>query len=86
MSKQLEIDNSENINFEEAIKRLEKIATELEDGKNNLEDSIKMFEEGMKLSNKCSQFLEDAEKKITVLINENGNIKEENFVAKEEQS
>ena len=33
----------------------------------------------MRLSNKCNQFLNDAEKKITKLVNDNGNIKEENF-------
>lgn len=84
MSEQLTINNDEEMNFEDSIQQLDKIASELESGKLNLEESIKMFEEGMKLSSKCSKFLEDAEKRITVLVNDNGNIKEEDFTAQDE--
>lgn len=69
----------EDINFEDAMKELEKIAEELEKGNLSLEDSVTKFENGMKLSKKCSELLDTAEKKITMLINDNGNIKEENF-------
>lgn len=55
-------------NFEESMKNLENIVEELEKGDLNLEDSIKKFEEGMELSKKCNEILENAEKKITVLI------------------
>lgn len=68
-----------DINFETSMENLEKIVQELEKGDLNLDDSIKKFEEGMKISKECNRFLEEAEKKITVLINENGSIKEENF-------
>ena len=67
------------LNFETNMEYLEKIVEELEKGDLNLEDSIKKFEEGMKISKECNKFLEDAEKKITVLINENGNVTEEEF-------
>ena len=67
------------INFEESMENLEKIVTELEKGDLNLDDSIKKFEEGMKISKECNTYLENAEKKITVLINENGNVTEEDF-------
>ena len=67
------------LNFEEKMENLEKIVQELEKGDLNLDDSIKKFEEGMKISKECNDFLEDAQKKITVLINENGNILEEEF-------
>lgn len=67
------------INFEQAIEELEVIAQELESGKLNLDDSIKKFEDGMKLSKKCSEYLENAEKRITVLIEKNGEISEEKF-------
>lgn len=67
------------VNFEESMENLEKIVEELEKGDLNLDDSIKKFEEGMKISKQCNEYLENAEKKITVLINENGNIKEEEF-------
>lgn len=67
------------VNFEESMENLEKIVEELEKGDLNLDDSIKKFEEGMKISKQCNEYLENAEKKITVLINENGNLKEEEF-------
>lgn len=76
--------NDEDLDFETSIKELEKIANELENGNLNLEDSIKKFEDGMELSNKCSKFLENAEKRITILINDKENIKEENFIAQDE--
>lgn len=69
----------EDINFEDAMKELEKIAEELEKGNLSLDESVSKFEDGMKLSKKCSDLLDTAEKKITMLINDNGNIKEENF-------
>ena len=50
--------------FEETIKELEKIATELENGDLSLEDSVSKFEEGMKLSKQCNDLLENAEKRI----------------------
>lgn len=69
----------EDINFEDAMKGLEKIAEELEKGNLSLDESVSKFEDGMKLSKKCSDLLDTAEKKITMLINDNGTIKEENF-------
>ena len=66
--------------FEEQIRELEKIINELENGNLNLDDSVIKFEEGMKISKECSKMLENAEKKITILLNnENGEKKEENF-------
>lgn len=69
----------EDINFEDAMKELEKIAEELEKGNLSLDESVSKFEDGMKLSKKCSDLLDTAEKKITMLIKDNGTIKEENF-------
>lgn len=75
----------ENINFEENMKKLEEIAVELEKGDLDLDSSVSKFEEGMKLSKQCSQMLEKAEKKITMLIKgEDGELAEENFNANEE--
>jgi exodeoxyribonuclease VII, small subunit len=71
---------SKEINFEETMQELEKIVQELEKGDLNLDDSINKFEEGMKLSKSASDYLEKAEKKITVLINaKDEEIKEEEF-------
>ncbi len=73
----------EKINFEEAIKKLEQITAELEKGDLSLDESVKKFEEGIKLSKECNKILEDSEKRINVLINNDGNITEENFLPKE---
>ena len=71
------------IKFEDAMKQLEQIATQLESGKLNLDESVKEFENGMKLSKECSKMLEEAEKKITILIQnqEDGELKEQDFQA-----
>ena len=69
-----------DLNFEETMQELENIVKELEEGKLNLDDSIKKFEQGIKLSNSASKYLEDAEKKITILIKDKeGEITEEEF-------
>ena len=57
-------------NFEESMKKLETIVTELENGNLNLDESVKKFEEGMKIAKQCNNILEDAEKKITILLEE----------------
>lgn len=69
----------EEMNFEEAIKKLEEIATELEKNDLDLDTSVTKFEEGMKLSKQCSKMLEEAEKKISVLIKDGESIVEEDF-------
>ena len=69
----------QDFNFEEAVAELEKIAQELENGKLNLDEAIKKFENGMELSKKCTDYLEKAEKKINVLVDKNGEIIEEKF-------
>lgn len=75
--------NMEEINFEEAMKKLEQITAELEKGDLSLDESVKKFEEGIKLSKECNKILEDSEKRINILINNDGNITEENFLPKE---
>lgn len=70
--------------FEENIEDLEKIVSELENGDLNLDDSVSKFEEGIKISKECNKILEDAEKKITILLNKDGKIKEENFTTEED--
>ena len=69
----------EDMNFEDAMKALEQIANELENGELSLEQSVDKFEEGIKISKKCNEILEKAEKKISILIKDGDEIKEENF-------
>ncbi len=54
--------------FEEAMARLEEIVAQLESGELSLEESLQVFEEGMKLAKYCSAKLEEAEKKVTMLV------------------
>ncbi len=71
------------LNFEELIEKLEDITNKLEKEQLSLDDSVKLFEEGIRISKECNTKLEDAEKRITVLINDNDEIKEENFSPEE---
>ena len=67
-------------NFEDKLARLEEITTSLENTEIGLEDSIQLFEEGVKLSKECLSVLEKAELKVTTLkkdLNEINNLEED---------
>jgi exodeoxyribonuclease VII small subunit len=69
--------------FEESLKELETIVAQLERGDLPLEDSLKMFEEGMRLSAQCKQELDAAEGKVQILLKQrDGSMKSEPFPAK----
>ena len=77
---------SQEIRFEDAILRLENIVQKLEDGKLNLDDSLKYFEEGVKLSRFCAKKLDEAEKKVEILMKDkDGRLKPQPFDVKEEE-
>jgi len=64
--------------FEDALKRLEEIVQRMEGGDLALEDSLGLFEEGVRLTRVCSQRLDEAEKKIELLTrDEKGGVKAE---------
>ena len=63
------------VNFEKAIKDLEKIVEDLESGELSLEQSLKTFEKGIKLARQCQGELEKAELKVKKLVEENGEVK-----------
>ena len=70
---------SEN-DFEKALNRLSAIVSSLEKGDLPLEESLQLFEEGVKLSRYCSDRLEEAERRIDVLVKgKGGKITEEPF-------
>ncbi|MGN0149624.1 MAG: exodeoxyribonuclease VII small subunit [Clostridia bacterium] len=54
--------------FEESINKLEEIVRQLEDGNVSLDESLSLFEQGIKLSKSCQKMLDNAEKKVSVLI------------------
>ena len=64
MAKKTAADSGALPAFEDALKRLETIVEELESGELSLEDSIARYEEGMKLSRRLTQTLDEAEKRI----------------------
>ena len=55
------------LTFEECISKLEEIAQKLENGDTTLQESISLYEEGMKLSKECSEILNNAHQKIITL-------------------
>ena len=67
--------------FEDEMLKLESIVTELENGDLSLDDSVKKFEEGISISKDCNKMLESAEKKITILLEKDEDLVEENFVS-----
>jgi exodeoxyribonuclease VII small subunit len=54
--------------FEDALSKLEKIVSQLERGDISLEESLKLFEEGIRLSRLCNQKLDEAEKRVEILL------------------
>lgn len=60
----------EMISFEDAMAKLETIVSNLENGKCSLDDSLKLFEEGTKLTTLCRKKLETAEQRIKQLKND----------------
>ena len=69
----------EENNFEKSMENLENIVTELEKGELNVDETLKQFEEGMKIAKQCNNILENAEKKITILLEKNGDFEEKPF-------
>jgi exodeoxyribonuclease VII small subunit len=54
--------------FEDALSKLEKIVSKLEDGDIPLEESLKLFEEGIRLSRLCNEKLDEAQKRVEILV------------------
>lgn len=65
--------------FEAALTRLEEITRELEEGNLSLEDSLKKFDEGIKLADFCNKKLSEAKAKVEILLQKDGEIKAEPF-------
>jgi exodeoxyribonuclease VII small subunit len=72
--------------FEDCLQRLEQIVEQLERGDIPLEQSLKLFEEGITLSNACRQELEQAEGKVEILLKQNGKLQAEPFESSAERS
>ncbi len=59
--------------FEDSLAELEQLISQLEKGDIPLEESLKYFERGVNLSRICQKALQDAEQKVQILIEKNGN-------------
>jgi exodeoxyribonuclease VII small subunit len=71
--------------FEEALQEMETIVQRLEDGNLSLDESLALFEDGIKLSRLCSQRLDEAEKRVEILLkNENGSLSRQPFEPEED--
>ncbi|MEF3301925.1 exodeoxyribonuclease VII small subunit [Paenibacillus sp. GYB003] len=72
-------ENGNGVSFEEAMDKLEQIVAKLEHGDVPLEKAIELFQEGMALSHLCGQKLEQVERKIETLLEENGSFAKKPF-------
>lgn len=77
--------NEKEVNFEDAMIQLEDIVGELEHGDVPLEKAIELFQQGMKLSQLCSQKLEQVERKIEMIVEEDGELRKKPFGSQLEQ-
>ena len=72
--------------FEQSIAELEEIVSKLEGGNVTLDESLTLFEQGIKLSKSCQQMLDTAEKKVSILMtNEDGEIVSEDFTGGDQE-
>ena len=66
--------------FEEQIGELEEIVRKLENGDVSLDESLSLFEQGIKLTKGCQKMLDTAEKKVKVLMSDGGEMTEKDFI------
>jgi exodeoxyribonuclease VII small subunit len=72
---------TEKINFESAIKELESLVEQMEQGDITLEQSLENFERGIELSRACQKALQEAEQKVQILTQKQGEDTVEDFHA-----
>ena len=72
---------SKDQTFEKKIKRLEEIVNQLEEGDYGIEETLKLFQEGMKLSKECKKILDDVELRVNKVlgVDEEEKVITENF-------
>jgi len=67
------------VNFENALSELEQLVETMENGELPLEQALKQFEKGIALASQCQQALQNADQKVTQLIEKNGELLEKPF-------
>ena len=73
--------NTESFAFEQSLAELETLVQQMESGDMSLEESLKAFEQGIKLTRSCQKALTDAEQKVQKLLEQNGELTTEPFDA-----
>ena len=74
---------AKKVNFEQSLEELEALVEQMEEGELSLEDSLKAFEKGIKLTRSCQQALKEAEQKVQLLLGENDELIVEDFDSEE---
>ena len=69
--------------FEKSLAELESLVNQLESGDLSLEESLKTFEKGIKLTHTCQTALEEAEQKVQILMEHDGQLVSEPFAPEE---
>ena len=72
--------------FEEALEKLEEIVRRMEAGEMTLEESLKAFEEGIKLSRLCAKKLDEADRRVEILLREEGDLTAKPFAGEDCES
>ena len=76
----------EDLKFEQALEKLEKIVSDLEDGNVSLDKSLKNYEEGIKLATICHQMIEKAQQKVEILVKgDDGKVRLETFQDRQQE-
>ncbi|NLJ75240.1 MAG: exodeoxyribonuclease VII small subunit [Firmicutes bacterium] len=73
----------DNLKFEEALSKLEDIVRQLESGETPLDESLQLFEDGVKLARICNKKLDEAEAKVQILMGEEKDVSLETFEVKD---
>jgi exodeoxyribonuclease VII small subunit len=74
---------SDNFNFEEALEHLNQIVARMEQGGLSLEEGLSQFEKGVNLTRQCQKALEQAEQKVQILLEKNGELTLQDYTTDE---
>ena len=80
MAKKSDKATAEPINFEQALQELETLVERMEQGEGSLEQSLRDFEQGIALTRRCQQALQQAEQKVSILLAKDADAPLEDFV------
>jgi exodeoxyribonuclease VII small subunit len=72
--------------FEEALEKLEEIVRRMEGGEMTLDESLKAFEEGIKLSRLCAKKLDEADRRVDLLLRQEGELVTKPFEGEDRES